>query len=154
MLHAFERMDVDSATGRVVSRREGATLDVRLRSPGGLTLRQTDRFDTPYNAGIPETYHQEVARQWHLTAETVHRARSVRIGAVLAVWGPCERLELAVLDRSGWFGARARGPFGAVEGWMQVQPHAAGPRGYGRAVAEGRAFLCGLSAAGEVFVGS
>ena len=71
----------------------------------------------------------------------------------MAVWGPGERLELEVLRRSGWFGGRARGIFGVVEGWVQIQPDIAGPEGYGRTVAEGRAILCGISTDNARFVG-
>lgn len=149
MLHAFEQMEVDEAAGRVISRRRGATLDLRLHSPLGLMLSQTDQFDTPCNTGIPEAFQEEMPNHWHVTAETAQTAGSVRIGAVMAVWGPDERFELEVSEQSGWFGARATGMFGTVEGWVQLEPHTPGPQGYGEAVVKGKAILCGRSVDGD-----
>jgi len=152
MLHAFEEMELDNAVGRVVSKREGATLDVHLRSPVGLTISQTDQFDTPYNTGIPEAFHKDMPNHWHLTAETERKSEAVRIGAVMVVSGTQERCDVELLEREGWFGARAKGDFGTVEGWVQLSPGAAGPDDYDEAVAEGRAILCGISADDEQFV--
>lgn len=152
MLHAFENMEVDNESGRIVSRRKDATLDVRLRSPAGLKFSQTDQFDTPYNTGIPEAFHKDMPNHWHVTAETVQKSNAVRIGAVIAVSGAQERFDLDLLEREGWFGARAIGEFGTVEGWVQLSPGAAGPEGYGEAVDEGKAILCGMSTDGDRFV--
>ncbi len=153
MLHAFEEMALSE--GRVISRRGGATLDVRLRCPAGLTLRQTDRFDTPYNHGIPERFHEDLPNHWHVTAETGTTGADVtvtRIGAAMGVWGPGERFEIEALEQEGWFGARATGAFGRAEGWAQLKPGAPGPAGYGEAVSGGRATLCGTAADGDRFV--
>ncbi len=79
-------------------------------------------------------------------------ADSVRIGAVMVVSGPDERFDLDVIEEGGWFSARVRGAFGRVEGWLQLRPETAGPQGYGQAVAEGKAGLCGISASGDSFV--
>jgi hypothetical protein len=148
MLHAFERMEVNGQARQVVSRRRGAVLEVWLGASVGLNLSQTDRFDTPCNAGVPEDYTRDLTNHWHVTAETSQRADRVRIGAIMAARGPGESLDLALFERDGWFGARATGPFGSVEGWVQLQPDMAGPRGYGRTVAEGKAIICGTSVDG------
>ena len=147
-------MDVDNAAGRVISRRKGAVLDVRLLSPLGLKLSQTDQFGTSYNAGVPQAYQKSMPNQWHLTADTVRKGSSVRIGAVMAVRGPGESLELETFEVGGWFGAEARGAFGRVQGWVQLQPCTPGPDGYNSAVAEGKTTLCGITANGDRFVGS
>jgi hypothetical protein len=152
MLHAFEEMEVEHTSGRVITHRRGTTLDVWLRSPAGLNLSQTDQFDTPCNSGLPKADHREMARHWHLTAETKQGARSLRIGAVMAVRGPGERFELEVYEQAGWFGAQARGRFGTAAGWVQMQPGARGPEGYGEAVTKGQATVCGVSADGDRFV--
>ena len=154
LLHALEKMDLDDTTGRVISRRKGAVLDVRVRSPFGLKLSQTDRFGTPYNAGVPREFQKSLPEQWHLTADTVRKGSSVRIGAVMAIRGPGEVLKLESFEVGGWFGAEARGAFGRVEGWMQLQPYTPGPDRYNEAVAEGKAKLCGMAANGDRFVGS
>ena len=131
LLHAFEKMEVDDAAGRIVSRRDGATLDVRLRSPAGLTLNQTDVFDTPYNAGTPEEFQEDRPNHWHVAAETQEEAGAARIGAVMAASGPGERFDVELLEREGWFGARASGAFGTVAGWVQLCPGAPGPEACG-----------------------
>jgi len=151
MLHAFEEMNLDQSSVRIVSTREGATLDVYLRSPAGITLSQTDLFDTPYNAGIPEDYHKDMANHWHVTAETQDKADAVRIGAVMAVSGDQEHFDLELLEQEGWFGARATGAFGSVEGWVQLQHGTAGPDGHGEDVIGGKAIICGISADGMRF---
>jgi hypothetical protein len=69
----------------------------------------------------------------------------MRIGAVMAVRGPRGRFELEVFEGGGWFGAKASGEFGHVEGWLQIEHNTRGPHEYGEAVAEGKAMLCGTS---------
>jgi hypothetical protein len=151
LLHALEKMEAKD--DRIVSRRHGATLEVRLAATEALGLSQTDRFDTPYNHGIPERFHEDLPNHWHLTATTKGRAREVRIGAAMGVSGPGERLEMTVLHHEGWFGARAEGAFGSAEGWVQLVEGSAGPGGYGEAVAKGRALLCGRDAGGGAVIG-
>jgi len=150
MLHAFEEMELGEA--QAISRRDGATLDVRLSSPEGLTLSQTDRFDTPYNEGIPEEFQRERPNHWHVTAETQADAKATRIGAALGVYDAGEAFDLEVLSHAGWFGAKASGAFGAVEGWAQLTPGAPGPEGYGDAVTGGKATVCGTAEDGDRFV--
>ena len=150
MLHAFDEMSLGE--NRIVSRRNGATLDVRLRCPLNLSLTQTDQFDTPYNHGIPAQFHEDLPNHYHVTAETESDATATRIGAAMGVHGPGERFDLETLNHDGWFGARAAGAFGTVEGWVQLQPGAPGPAGYGDIVSSGKALLCGTSADGDRFV--
>jgi hypothetical protein len=152
MLHAFEKMTLDNSNGRAISRRQDATLDVYLRSPAGVTLSQTDRFDTPYNAGIPEDYHKDKPNHWHVMAETQKKTDAVRIGAVMVVSSDQERFDLELMEWEGWLGAKARGEFGIVEGWVQLEPGISGPEDYGEAVIKGRAIICGTSADGDRFV--
>jgi len=152
MLHAFEKMELDDAEVKVVSRRGNAALEVYLRSPAGMGISQTDQFDTPYNAGIPEDYHKEKENHWHVTGETQKKADSVRIGAVMAVSNRRTSLHLDLLEQEGWFGAQATGSFGKAEGWVQLQPNAPGPEAYGEEVVKGKAIICGTSADGERFV--
>lgn len=149
MLHALEKMELGE--NRIVSHREGATLDVRLACPAGLKLSQTDAFDTPYNAGIPEQFHDNRANHWHVTAETEAKVKASRIGAAMGVYGPGEAFDLAVFEHDGWLGASARGDFGEVEGWLQLVDGASGPNGFGDRVVKGGAKLCGRDRDGDVF---
>ncbi|MGC8795064.1 MAG: DUF4962 domain-containing protein, partial [Bryobacteraceae bacterium] len=83
LLHALEKMEFDQAAGRVISRRDGASLTVRLACPQGLAFQQTDQFDTPFNAGNPPEYHEERPNQWHFRAETRRPAAATRIVALM-----------------------------------------------------------------------
>jgi len=150
MLHAFDEMTVGN--GQVISRRDDKTLDVRLMSPQGLTLSQTDVFDTPFNAGIPESFHKEMPNHWHVTAETLEKVDATRIGAALGVFGKDERFDMEVLIHDGWFGAKASGDFGVVEGWVQLVAGVGGPDGFGDLVRAGSAKVCGRASDGDVFV--
>jgi hypothetical protein len=150
MLHAFDEMELGE--GQVISRRADKTLDVRLSSPHGLKLSQTDEFDTPFNAGIPESFHKEMPNHWHVTAETQKKAEATRIGAVLGVFDQAESFEIEELDHDGWFGAKAMGDFGVVEGWVQLVDGAGGPDGFGDLVRGGSVKVCGRASDGDVFV--
>lgn len=152
MLHAFEEMKLDSSVGRIISRRDDAVLDVYLRSPAGIVLSQTDQFDTPYNTGIPEDYHKDMPNHWHVTAETKQKAGKVRIGAVMAVSKDAEIFDVELLEQGCWFGARATGDFGVVEGWVQLRSDTSGPDSYGAEVSAGKSIICGTSADGKQFV--
>jgi len=150
MLHAFDEMTLGE--GQVISRRADKTLDVRLSSPQGLTLSQTDVFDTPFNEGIPESFHKEMPNHWHVTAETQEKADATRIGAALGVFGKGEMFDMEVLTHRGWFGAKASGDFGVVEGWVQLVDGVSGPDGFGDLVHVGSAKVCGRASDGDVFV--
>jgi DNA-binding CsgD family transcriptional regulator len=142
MLHAFEEFEIEDSVGRILSTREGASLEAYLQSPAGLTFSQTDQFDTPYNEGVPQHLQNDAPNQWHLTVETKEKCKSIRIGAIMGVWGPDEPFELEMLENSdGWFGAQGRGAFGQVEGWIQLLPNKTGPKDYGKDVAEGKTYL-------------
>jgi len=150
MLHAFDEMTLDE--GRVVSRRENKVLDVRLSSPQGLTLSQTDQFDTPYNEGIPKSFQKEMPNHWHVTAQTSERADATRIAALMGVYEEGEGFDIEVLYHEGWFGGKAVGDFGEVEGWVQLIDGAEGPAGLGEAVRAGAAVVFGRGRDGDVFV--
>jgi hypothetical protein len=149
LLHAFDEMILGD--GQIVSRRGGKTLDVRLFSEQGLAVRQTDQFDTPFNAGIPESFHKEMPNHWHATAETIEKSSAARIGAVLGVCDELEHFDLEVLTYKGWFGARATGAAGSAEGWVQTVPGARGPDGFGISVGDGSAKICGRGSDGALF---
>jgi len=148
MLHAFEKMDI--ADNRIISRRKSAQLDVHLACPQGLTLTQTDQFDTPYNHGIPEAYHRRRPNHWHVTAETVQESDVVRIAAVMAVSGAQERFEVKRQEANGWFGAKATGDFGQVEGWIRTADVDTVPEGFTGPARQGRVNICGRTHDGEV----
>jgi hypothetical protein len=152
MLHALEEMKLSKTTGRIVSRRKDAVLEVHVASPAGVQISQTNEFDTPFDTGMPEDFDEEVAPHWHVTAQTTEQQTTTRIGAVMGVYEAGGPFVLERLQHAGWQGARATGDFGDVEGWVQLEAGASGPEGYGEAVSNGEAKLCGRGADGEAFV--
>ncbi|MEK7408073.1 MAG: DUF4962 domain-containing protein [Acidobacteriota bacterium] len=139
LLHAFERMKLDEQAATVVSARKGASLTVRLACEGGLAFRQTDVFDTPYNAGNPPEYHEQRENQWHFAAATRQRAARVRIAALMVVRDERETLATVWKEHKGWAGVTIETPSGKGEAWIQVTPAAPGPPGFPAAVRQGRA---------------
>ena len=149
MLHAFQKMDIEGA--KVTSRRKGATLEVYLDCDRDLVLSQTDKFDTPYNYGIPEAYHRKKANHWHVKAQTVGKSKVTRIAAVMAVFGEDERFQVQLHQQNGWFGATAAGDFGNVEGWIRIDEVNTVPAGYSSQAVDGRINICGRSRDGEIY---
>ncbi len=150
MFHAFEEMRIGER--RITSRRAGATLDVYLAGSQDLTVTQTDQFDTPYNYGIPEAYHRQKANHWHVTAETTEQAVTVRIGAVMAVYGARERFDVRLQTMPGWFGATATGDFGQAEGWIRLSEVKTLPAGFAAGQTRSQIGLCGRDRHGRVWV--
>jgi hypothetical protein len=143
LLHGLEEMDVDESVGAVVLKHAGKSLEVRICSPGGMSFSQTDAFDTPYNAGIPEDFHREMPNQWHLTASTDDLSRETRICATMLVTADGENISWEGRDMDGWTGAVASGPGWTAEVWAQLVPGASGPHGFGETVSDGKAKIAG-----------
>jgi hypothetical protein len=72
----------------------------------------------------------------------------------MAVTGPDEKMDVELLAHTGWFGARAEGEFGTLEGWVQLENGSVGPAGYGADVESGEAKICGTARDGEKLQGS
>ncbi len=149
MFHAFEKMDIKDA--KITSRRKGATLEVYLDCPQGLVLSQTDKFDTPYNYGIPKAYHRNKADHWHVQAETVEKSKIQRIAAVMVVFGENEKLQVQLQKQDGWFGAITAGDFGQVEGWIRIDNVDNVPAGFVSQKKDKRINIFGRSRDGENF---
>ncbi len=62
------------ADSKVISKKDGARLSIWFGSLQNLEISQTDKFDTPYNTGIPEEFHKKVENHWHVTVETREKA--------------------------------------------------------------------------------
>jgi hypothetical protein len=118
LLHAFDKMEIHG--NQIISRRGEATLEVHLACAQGITLSQTDQFDTPYNHGIPEAYHREKANHWHVTAETNSDSKVSRIAAVMSVTNSRDRLDFQLQKLPGWLGVLAQGQFGRTAGWIRT----------------------------------
>ena len=113
---------------------------------------QTDKFDTPYNYGIPKAYHRDKANHWHVKAETVGKSKVARIAAVMAVFSAGERFQVQLQKRDGWFGATAEGDFGQVEGWIRIDDVDKVPAGFPSQEVKGRIDICGRSRDGKIFL--
>ena len=68
----------------------------------------------------------------------------------MAVFGEGERFEVGLQEQNGWFGAKAAGQFGRVEGWIRVGDVDTVPEGYLSETAGRRIDLCGRSREGEI----
>ncbi|MCK4854821.1 MAG: heparinase II/III family protein, partial [Bacteroidales bacterium] len=128
MLHAFDKMNV--ADRKVISQKDGARLSIWFESLQNLEISQTDKFDTAYNTGIPEEFHEQVENHWHVTVETNEKALKSRIAAIMVVDTLKDSIEIDLLSTKGWFGVKANGSFGQVEGWIQFEPGSKIPRDY------------------------
>jgi hypothetical protein len=121
LLHAFEPFELDEESQTVVSRRQGARMRVWLYTPGGFHFSQTDRFETPYNEGIPSKYHRDMPNHYHFKASTRRKSESLRIAAFALVEGPEERFEAKPLDLpSGWVGLEVKFPNATVRASSQM----------------------------------
>ncbi len=126
MLHAFEKMEIGD--NKIISKRRNAKMEVTLACPQGLTLSQTDKFDTPYNQGIPEKYQEEKANHWHVCAETQEKTKKTRIAAIMAVSKMDDECDIQLHDENGWFGIEASGYFKDVSGWIAYDDEGSMPK--------------------------
>jgi hypothetical protein len=149
LLHAFEKIEIRD--NKVISQRREAILDVSLACSLGLNITQTDKFDTPYNYGIPEKYHKNKANQWHFTAETIEKSRKTYIAAVMSVYDDSEKFDVKLQRENGWLGAIAAGDFGQVEGWIRTDEGGTLPASFASEVGNRKVNLCGRSRDGEIF---
>ena len=123
LLHAFEPFELDEDGQIVISKRNGARMTVRLFVPGGFDFSQTDRFDTPFNEGIPPQYHRDLPNHYHFTASTRRRFERVRIVAFALVEGPDEQFEWREMKLPvGWAGVEVRFPGAVVRASSQIDP--------------------------------
>lgn len=81
LLHARERMDLDTAAGQIVSRKGQAALQVALLEPAPklLDFSQTDEFTVPVNAAFQKGRPNE----WHTTVGTRKRSETGEFFTVL-----------------------------------------------------------------------
>lgn len=90
LLHAREKMQLDSAAGRIVSQKGNAVLDVTFLQPAAseLQLTQTDQFTVP----VDKNFSKGRPNEWHARAET---KTAQRTGEFLSVLYPHKRGDAA-----------------------------------------------------------
>ena len=150
MLHAFEKMEIGA--GRLVSRRRGAVLEVELKCEAGLNLSQSDRFDTPYNHGIPDAYHRDMPNHWHVTASTAEKRARIKIAAVMSVYSEKSPARVELSAEKGWLGVTAAGPGGRSRGWIRFAETTGMPPGFEEQGGERIPSLIGVGYDGEEVV--
>lgn len=81
LLHARDKMALDPTRNGITISKGIARLDVQLLAPppGQLSLRQTDAFAPPVAAG----YEKRMPNEWHVTAETLSKAKRQNFFSVL-----------------------------------------------------------------------
>jgi len=108
LLHGMEPLCTDEAAQTVVSHRDGARMTLHLATRGGLVFSQTDRFDTPYNAGNPKKFARDMPNHHHFKASTRTRRKTRRIVALAVIEGPGEQFETVLEEPApGWIRLRA-----------------------------------------------
>lgn len=113
LLHAYEKMEIDSGSRTVRVRREPAALEARLLLPATLSFSQTDRYDPE-----PEKIKGEVPATWHLTASTESPAAAAQFLTVLLPHRSGKAASLpttALLRANGALGVRLTHPDGSED---------------------------------------
>jgi len=140
MLHAFEKMKLSKR--KIISQKDGARLSTWINSSQDLEISQTDKFDTPFNTGIPREFHEKVENHWHVTVETREKSLVSRIATIMVVDTLKDKIDIELLDTNGWFGAKASGSFGKAEGWIQYEEGSEIPGDYMDMANAKSAMLC------------
>lgn len=128
---------ISDVTGKILYEKRTGPGPVQM-----LEISQSDKFDTPYNTGIPEEFHKAIKNHWHVTVETKKKALKSRIEAIMVVDTLKDSIEIDLLRTKGWFGAKVEGSFGQVEGWIQFEPGSAIPEAYCTDQGATKAMLC------------
>lgn len=126
-MHALERMDVDSQELSVTSNRTGALVTARFACDAGLFFDQLDHFDTPYNEGNPEEFHDNKVNQWHFRAVTSNKSKATRIAASLIVRDEDDAFVTRKIVHAGWHCLAVECDAGKGEFGVQFTPYASAP---------------------------
>jgi hypothetical protein len=85
LLHAKERFALDEKQQVLASRRGDASMTVRLFTPGGFAFGQANAWPVDPKKDYPMATAEPPAKQWHFSARTLRRSRSLRIASVITV---------------------------------------------------------------------
>ncbi len=85
LLHAKERFALDEKRQVLISRRGDASMTVRLFTPGGFAFGQSNAWPVDPKKDYPMATAKPPAKQWHFSARTLERSRSLRIASVITV---------------------------------------------------------------------
>ncbi len=85
LLHAKDPFELNEKDQLLVSRRGNAAMTARLFTPGGFTFSQSDAWPVDPTQDYPMVTRAPPAKQWHFSARTLEKSRSVRIASVMTV---------------------------------------------------------------------
>lgn len=149
MLHALNKMSVSE--NNVATQNGHVRLNTWLYSRDKMNLSTTDQFDTPFNTGIPESFHREKPNQWHLTAETQKKSKENSIISIIVVDDLRDQISVNIEKNQGWVRVEAGGSFGKVIGWARLNASALLPKGFISNQAE-KVLFCAYGAAGTKII--
>ncbi len=98
LLHAWEKLELDEAAQTLISRRDDATMQVRLYGAGRMAFAQTDEWPVEPRKGFPTATAPEPEKRWHFTATTNRDAAARRIAAVMTISAGNERPECRIRE--------------------------------------------------------
>jgi hypothetical protein len=101
LLHAFEQFELDERGQTLVSRRGGASMQVRLFAGDRLSFAQTNAWPVDPKKGFPTARAPEPAKRWHFTATTRNAAATRRIAAVMTIANGDGKPDCHVRERDG-----------------------------------------------------
>ena len=85
LLHAKDRFALDEKRQVLISRLGEASMTVRLFTPGGFAFDQSDAWPVDPKKDYPMATARPPAKQWHFSARTRERFRSLRMASVITV---------------------------------------------------------------------
>jgi len=100
LLHSLEAPEIDHDEVEIQVAHHGAHLRALVKASTPLRVACTDQFETPYNFGMMEEFHEERANQYHISLHS-DKCRAARFGAVLVVWQDDEPPPKAEAVREG-----------------------------------------------------
>ena len=119
LLHSYEPPKIDRECQIINLQRGNAHLWAKLFATTALNFRYTDQFDTPYNFGMEERFHEERPNQHHISA-TTERSPAVKIAVVIQVWPDRKETEIKTARADEY--VTVTGPGYSIKAWIGPGP--------------------------------
>lgn len=85
LLHAWEKFDLDEPAQMLISRRQDASMQVRLFAGDRMRFEQSSAWPVEPKKGFPTARAAEPTKRWHFSAATSRSVSARRIAAVMTV---------------------------------------------------------------------